>query len=119
MSEIKLEQAYCISVIHSCTFKSSRCNIHASDQIVHHPTRIPILANGLFPAHFCTFNRVASLIFTPPTCIHSIHSKKKAMVAYEMKSSTSVTSRGGGQVERDNAHLQRMGKKPVLKVCNA
>lgn len=41
------------------------------------------------------------------------------MVAYEMKSSTSVTSRGGGQVERDNAHLQRMGKKPVLKVYNA
>ncbi|KAJ5517028.1 hypothetical protein N7527_008588 [Penicillium freii] len=37
------------------------------------------------------------------------------MVAYEMKSSTSVTSRGGGQVDRDNAHLQRMGKKPVLK----
>ncbi|KAJ6190524.1 hypothetical protein N7519_000545 [Penicillium mononematosum] len=37
------------------------------------------------------------------------------MVAYEFKSTTSVTSRGGGPVDRDNAHLQRMGKKPVLK----
>ncbi|KGO73994.1 Amino acid/polyamine transporter I [Penicillium italicum] len=37
------------------------------------------------------------------------------MVAYEMKSNASVTSRGGGQVDSDNAHLQRMGKKPVLK----
>lgn len=37
------------------------------------------------------------------------------MVAYATKSNTSV----GGQVDRDNAHLQRMGKKPVLKVCNA
>ena len=40
------------------------------------------------------------------------------MVAYELKSDTSVTSRGAGQVDRDNAQLQRMGKKPVLKVCN-
>lgn len=40
------------------------------------------------------------------------------MVAYELKSNTSVTSRGEGQVDRDNAHLQRMGKRPVLKVCN-
>lgn len=40
------------------------------------------------------------------------------MVAYELKSNTSVTSRGAGPVDRDNAHLQRMGKKPVLKVCN-
>lgn len=46
------------------------------------------------------------------------------MVTYELKSQTSVTSRGGAHMgssvrERDNAHLQRMGKKPVLKVCNA
>jgi hypothetical protein len=40
------------------------------------------------------------------------------MVAHELKSHTSVTSRGGGPVDRDNAHLQRMGKKPVLKVRN-
>ncbi|KAJ6087399.1 hypothetical protein N7467_006313 [Penicillium canescens] len=37
------------------------------------------------------------------------------MVAHELKSNTSVTSRGAGPVDRDNAHLQRMGKKPVLK----
>ncbi|KAJ5814483.1 hypothetical protein N7474_006260 [Penicillium riverlandense] len=42
------------------------------------------------------------------------------MVAYELKSHTSVTSRGEAQVgssvrERDDAQLQRMGKKPVLK----
>lgn len=41
------------------------------------------------------------------------------MVSYEMKSQTSVTSRGEAQVsvrERDDVQLQRMGKKPVLKV---
>lgn len=44
------------------------------------------------------------------------------MVAYELKShNASVVSRGEVRSsesvhERDNAHLQRMGKKPVLKV---
>ncbi|KAJ5211544.1 uncharacterized protein N7498_003190 [Penicillium cinerascens] len=42
------------------------------------------------------------------------------MVTYELKSQTSVTTRGGPPMassvrERDNEHLQRMGKKPVLK----
>ncbi|KAJ5086877.1 amino acid permease [Penicillium alfredii] len=42
------------------------------------------------------------------------------MVTYEMKSHTSVTSRGETESglaiqERDNAQLQRVGKKPVLK----
>lgn len=44
------------------------------------------------------------------------------MVSYELKGHASVTSRGEAQAassvqERDNVHLQRMGKKPVLKVC--
>ena len=45
------------------------------------------------------------------------------MVAYELKShNASVVSQGEAQSnssiqERDNAYLQRMGKKPVLKVC--
>lgn len=44
------------------------------------------------------------------------------MVAYELKShNASVVSRGEVRSsdsvnERDDAHLQRMGKKPVLKV---
>lgn len=44
------------------------------------------------------------------------------MVAYELKNQTSVISRGEARSgmsiqDRDNAHLRRMGKKPVLKVC--
>lgn len=43
------------------------------------------------------------------------------MVAYELKNQASVISRGeawsGTSIQdRDNAHLRRMGKKPVLKV---
>jgi hypothetical protein len=44
------------------------------------------------------------------------------METSELKSHTSVTSNGllnpnRSVQERDNVHLQRMGKKPVLKVC--
>ena len=44
------------------------------------------------------------------------------MVAYELKTQASVISRGEARSgmsiqDRDNAHLRRMGKKPVLKVC--
>jgi hypothetical protein len=44
------------------------------------------------------------------------------METFELKSHTSVTStvalnRNQSVQERDNVHLQRMGKKPVLKVC--
>ncbi|KAJ6060988.1 hypothetical protein N7444_001684 [Penicillium canescens] len=44
------------------------------------------------------------------------------MVAYELKNRASVISRGevrsGMSIQGcDNAHLRRMGKKPVLKVC--
>ncbi|CAI7583830.1 unnamed protein product [Penicillium glandicola] len=41
------------------------------------------------------------------------------MASYEMKSKTPLASRGGEETssirERDDVHLQRMGKKPVLK----
>lgn len=44
------------------------------------------------------------------------------MVAYELKNNASVTSRGEAPVysvqDRDNLQLQRLGKKPVLKVCD-
>jgi hypothetical protein len=44
------------------------------------------------------------------------------MVAYELKNQASVISRGEARSgmsiqDRDNAHLRRMGKKPILKVC--
>jgi hypothetical protein len=50
--------------------------------------------------------------------------KKKKMGTLELKSNTSITSRGREREtsavrERDNAQLQRMGKKPVLKVGSA
>ena len=46
------------------------------------------------------------------------------MASYELKSQTSVTTRqaagepqpGSSVLDRDDAQLQRMGKKPVLKV---
>lgn len=43
------------------------------------------------------------------------------MVAYELKSQGSVTARAEGPIsvqDRDNLQLQRLGKKPVLKVCD-
>lgn len=44
------------------------------------------------------------------------------MVAYELKNQASITARGGEQEysiqDRDNLQLQRLGKKPVLKVCD-
>lgn len=45
------------------------------------------------------------------------------MVAYELKNQGSVTAHGEDQVysvqDRDNLQLQRLGKKPVLKVCDS
>lgn len=43
------------------------------------------------------------------------------MASYELKSQASITARPGPEAnlsvrERDDANLQRMGKKPVLKV---
>lgn len=43
------------------------------------------------------------------------------MVAYELKSHGSVTAHAEGPTsvqDRDNLQLQRLGKKPVLKVCD-
>jgi len=43
------------------------------------------------------------------------------MVAYELKSQGSVTAHAEGPTsvqDRDNLQLQRLGKKPVLKVCD-
>ena len=43
-------------------------------------------------------------------------------MAYELKSKTPISSQDGvvaptSDYDRDDANLQRMGKKPVLKVC--
>jgi hypothetical protein len=61
----------------------------------------------------------------PPVSIPRVDQEKsRAMASYQLKSLTSITTRpapGGPPLassvrERDDANLQRMGKKPVLKV---
>ena len=43
------------------------------------------------------------------------------MASYELKTNTPVTREAAPAIsavqDRDNANLQRLGKKPVLKVC--
>jgi len=58
----------------------------------------------------------------PPVSVPLVDQEKsRAMVSYELKGLASITTRPAPEAppsvrERDDANLQRMGKKPVLKV---
>ena len=114
---------------------SRRCNLYpCSFKLYPLPPAFRSFADGLFPTHVCTFDLAAFLALRiclgPHFPLISIpfvqeeKAKKKKMGTHELKSNTSITSRGRGREtsavrDRDNAQLQRMGKKPVLKVGSA
>jgi hypothetical protein len=74
---------------------------------------------------FSSLLRLLLDVNLPPVSVALVHQEKsRAMGSSELKSHPSITTRpapGAPQLtssmrERDDAHLQRMGKKPVLKV---
>lgn len=81
------------------------------------PSSLPFLLVIILPFHSASSIRpIFYIIIFPAFWIHT-------MTTYELKSDASVAGRGGictgeekSTWEHDNAHLQKIGKKPVLKV---